>query len=104
MKFSLLAVLIPEFVLITLGRSLQQLDDKSRLVFYPLCIARQSMAEKPLDVGLKLLPSPIRCLLIHGNYLPFSKRFSEIPDRERWQSFSIREWNKYRLFHDQIVL
>jgi hypothetical protein len=55
----------------TFGRHLQQLDDESRLVFYPLRIAPEGLAEKTLAVGLKLLPSLIRCLLIHGNYRPF---------------------------------
>ena len=55
----------------TLGRNLQQLDDKSRFVFDSLCIVPESLAEKAFYVSLKLLLSLIRCLLIHGNYLPF---------------------------------
>jgi hypothetical protein len=34
-------------------------------------VVPESLAEKTLDVGLKLPPSLIRCLLIHGHYLPF---------------------------------
>ena len=48
----------------TSGRHLQQLDDESRLVFYSLRIAPEGLAEKTLDVGLKPLPSLIRCMLI----------------------------------------
>jgi hypothetical protein len=59
-----------EFALTTFGRHLQQLDDKSRLVFdSPLHIVPKGLAKKALYVSLKLLPSLIRCLLIHGNYL-----------------------------------
>ena len=59
------------------GRHLQQLDDKSRFVFDSLCIAPESLAKKALYVSPKLLPSLIRCLLIHGNHLPFLKRVSQ---------------------------
>jgi hypothetical protein len=55
----------------TFGRHLQQLDDKSRLVFDSLHIIPESLTPKALYVSLKLLPSLIRCLPIHGDYLPF---------------------------------
>jgi hypothetical protein len=47
------------------GRHLQQ-GDKSWLVFDTLQIASEKSAQKALYVILKLLPSLIRCLLIHG--------------------------------------
>jgi hypothetical protein len=53
------------------GRHLQQMVDKSRLIFDPLCIVPESLAEKTLYVGLKLLPSLIQFLLIHAHSLPF---------------------------------
>jgi hypothetical protein len=59
----------PEFVLLTFGRHLQQ-GDESRLVFDSLHTICERLAKKALYVSLKLLPSLIRCLLIHGNYLP----------------------------------
>jgi hypothetical protein len=55
----------------TLGRNLQQPDDKSRLVFDSLHIVPESLAEKALYVSMKLLSSLIQCLLIHGHYLSF---------------------------------
>jgi hypothetical protein len=58
-----------DLVLLTFGLYFQQMVNESRLVFYPLRVAPESLAEKALDVGLKLLPSLIRCPLIHGNYL-----------------------------------
>jgi hypothetical protein len=51
------------------GRHLQQMVDKAWFVFDPLRIVPEGLAEKTLDVGLKLLPSPIRCLLIHNGSL-----------------------------------
>jgi hypothetical protein len=51
------------------GRPLKKMDDKSRLVFDSLYIVPESLAQKALYVSLKLLPSLIRCLLIHGHYL-----------------------------------
>lgn len=56
------------------GRHLQHLDDESRLVFYPLRIASERLIEKNFYVGLKLLPSLIRCLLIHAHDLLFFKK------------------------------
>jgi hypothetical protein len=61
----------PEFVPITLGRHLQQLVDKSWLVFYFLHIFCKSLAKKTLYVSLKLLPTLIRFLLIHVITFPF---------------------------------
>jgi hypothetical protein len=60
-----------EFLSLAFGRHLQHLDDESRLVFYPLRIAPEGLVEKTPDVGLKLLPSLIRCLLTHAHYPPF---------------------------------
>ena len=54
-----------EFVLMMFGRPLQKMDDKSRFVFDSLYIVPESQAQKALYVSLKLLPSLIRCLLIH---------------------------------------
>jgi hypothetical protein len=59
-----------ELVLLMFGGHPQQLGHKSRLVFYSLQIVPQSPAEKALYVSLKLLPSLIRFLLIHGTDLP----------------------------------
>jgi hypothetical protein len=59
-----------EFILMTFGRHLQ-LGDKSRLIFDSLHIVPESLAKKALYMSLKLLPSLIRCLLIHDHYLPF---------------------------------
>ena len=59
-----------ELVPVMFGRHLQQ-GDKSWLVFDSLHIIPESIAKKALYVSLKLLPSLIRFLLIHGNYLPF---------------------------------
>jgi hypothetical protein len=39
------------------------------LVFDPPAIALQRLSEKPLDIGLELLPSLIRCRLIHVSFL-----------------------------------
>ena len=64
----------PEFVLLMFGWHFQQPVDESRLVFDPLRVVPDGLAEKPLDMGLKLLPSLIRCLLIHALYPLF---FSE---------------------------
>jgi hypothetical protein len=55
----------------TFGRHLQQMDDKLRLVFDSLHIVPESLSKKALCVSLTLLQSLIRCLLIHGHYLPF---------------------------------
>jgi hypothetical protein len=60
-----------EFFLLMFRRHLQQPIDKSRLVFDPLRIVLDGLAEKTLDVRLKLLPSLIRCLLIHIDFLLF---------------------------------
>jgi hypothetical protein len=82
--------LIPEFVLMTLGRHCQ-MGDKSWSVFDALKIVPESPATKTLYVSLKLLPSLIRCLLIHGHYLPFTSH-SEIQDfYKRRPLSSIRE-------------
>jgi hypothetical protein len=62
--------------MLTFGRHLQQMNSKSRPVFYPLRIALESLAQKALYVSLKMLPPLIRCLLIHGNDLTF---FVEAP-------------------------
>jgi hypothetical protein len=59
----------PDLVLLRFGLYFQQMVKESRLVFYLLRVAPESLAEKALDVGLKLLPSLIRCPLIHCNYL-----------------------------------
>jgi hypothetical protein len=60
-----------DFVPMTFGRHLQLLGDKSRLVFDSLHSVPESQAKKALYVSLKLLPSLIRRMLIHGNYRPF---------------------------------
>jgi hypothetical protein len=60
-----------EFVLLTFGRHLRQQGDESRLVFDTLHIACESLAQIASYVNLKLLPSLVWCLFIHGNYLFF---------------------------------
>lgn len=47
------------------------MDDKSWLVFDFLHIVHEGLAQKALNASLKLLPSLLRCLLIHSYYLPF---------------------------------
>ena len=51
------------------GAGLSCSPPKTGLVFDPLPIAPEGLAEKPLDVGLKLLPTPFRCVLIHDGFL-----------------------------------
>ena len=94
-----------EFVLMTFGRHLQHLDDKSRLVFDSLHIVPESLAQKALYVSLKLLPSLIRCLLIHGNYLPFLNGALRNPGFGSTAAVMFHPGkDNGRLFHDQIIL
>jgi hypothetical protein len=55
----------------TFGRHHQQLGVKAWPVFDALQITTKRLVQKDLYAGLKLLPSLVRCLLIHGNYLLF---------------------------------
>jgi hypothetical protein len=70
---------ILSFVLMTFGRHRQQLGDKSRFVIDSLHIVPESLAKKALYVSLKMLPPLIRCLLNHGNHLPFSDHSFLLP-------------------------
>lgn len=53
------------------GPHLQKGDDEARLVFDAPYIVSERLSEKSLDVSLQLLPSLIRCLLIHVDFLLF---------------------------------
>ena len=88
----------------TFGRNLQQLDDKSRFVFDSLYIVPESLAEKALYVSLKLLPSLIRFLLIHGSDVPFSNRSLRNPGWRTVAAVLHPGKDNGRLFHDQIIL
>jgi hypothetical protein len=75
-----------EFILMTFGRHIKQMVHEAWLVLDFLRIAPYGLSKKPLDVCLKLLPSLIRCFLIHGNNLLFSS--AKMMDMRMTKQFS----------------